>query len=217
MHYIERIRYVAGNYDNLQGLRYVPLGIWAFLAAFWDSGYEVPGWMPASDIGYIVLGSLPLALLLWVTVGLFYYDREFGSVLGYASAAKKDRARPRTERVASNVFGLLCVSVFTVVSPPVWLFGPMLSWPLFVFWRSQRRFGYHHYAVLSALVLLSGVLLGVLSTLGVVSVGVVVAGTWSAVNIVMVGAVLVVGGVFDHLLLSRTMRSVPEENRDQAV
>ena len=93
----------------------------------------------------------------------------------------------------------------------------MLSWPLFVFWRSQRRFGYHHYAVLSALVFLLGVLLGVLSALGVVSVGLVPVGTWEAVKSAMFGTVLVVGRVFDHLLLSRTMRPVPEEDRDQAV
>lgn len=217
MQHVERVRYVAGSYDNLQGLRWVPFGIWFLLIAFGESGFAVPGWVPVWGIYLSYIAGLLLAMVLWALVGLFYYDRKFGNVLGYSPRAEKDRTRPRTERAALIVFGLLCVSVFTVVSPPVWLFGPVLAWPLFVFWRSQRRFGYHHYAVLSVLVLLLGVILGLLSVLDVISVGVLPAGKWWTVNVAMAGVVLVVGGVFDHLLLSRTMRLVPEEDRDRAV
>lgn len=206
----ERAGYLAGNYGGVQGLSLLPLGVWFLLVALGESGFDATEYMPEGAVALLVFSvyfvGFFVALALWFVAGIFY-ERSFGRVLPTEGEAGAPR-RPFPERAARVVFVVLAV-LAVLFSPPVALFGPALAWALFVFWCSQRRFGYHHYAALSALVVAASLL----SVLGVLPAEEV----RKAIDLAMVGVVLTVGGVFDHLLLARTMRPIPEEDREPAV
>jgi len=82
MDHLRRLRYVTERYEQLQGLRLVPLGIPFLLSSAWRSGQLtwVP-WTTTAGIGAriwfvaLVTGAVALSLLTKT-----YYERRFGDV-----------------------------------------------------------------------------------------------------------------------------------------
>ena len=77
---LARIRYVADHYDNLQGLRIVPLGIPFLLSAAYRAGWF--DWVALSDkvARYVFFGELAVAVAVSYVIRAAY-RRRFGMVL----------------------------------------------------------------------------------------------------------------------------------------
>lgn len=80
MDHLQRLRYVTERYDQLQGLRLVPLGIPFLLSAAWRSRQLT--WVPwATGIGaqrwFVMLMASAVACSLLAKT---YYERRFGDV-----------------------------------------------------------------------------------------------------------------------------------------
>ena len=80
MDHLHRLRYVTERYEQLQGLRLVPLGIPFLLSSAWRSGRLA--WVPwTTGIGarmwFVMLVASALALSLLAKT---YYERRFGDV-----------------------------------------------------------------------------------------------------------------------------------------
>lgn len=85
MHYLRRLRYVTERYDQLQGLRLVPLGIPFLLSAAWRDGHLA--WAPVTSrigahiwFGFLVTAAVGLSLITRT-----YYRRRFGNVQSVAT------------------------------------------------------------------------------------------------------------------------------------
>jgi len=87
MDHLRRLRYVTERYEQLQGLRLVPLGIPFLLSSAWRSGHLtwVP-WTTTAGIGariwFVALIGAAVALSLLTKA---YYERRFGDVQSAAT------------------------------------------------------------------------------------------------------------------------------------
>ncbi len=85
MDHLQRLRYVTERYDQLQGLRFVPLGIPFLLSAAWRDGQLA--WAPGTTgvgprIWFISLMTAAISLSL---LARSYYRRRFGNVQSSAT------------------------------------------------------------------------------------------------------------------------------------
>jgi hypothetical protein len=85
MDHLQRLRYVTERYDQLQGLRLVPLGIPFLLSAAWRDGEFA--WVPGTTgLGaHIWFVSLITAAVGLSTLAKTYYQRRFGKVQSVAT------------------------------------------------------------------------------------------------------------------------------------
>ena len=215
---LERVRYVTENYEVLKGLKRVPVGLMniALGVLLWVlQVVDIPR-APEDTYGRwavaLVFNSLFYLLILLLIAALVlsfvfndYYERRFGKV---------ERRRFDRRRIligATVVAGcLVAYGVDLAVRPPLrlgWLaLGVVMiahAWP-------KRRFR-AHYIVMSALLVAASFL----PLLGI-PLGDTLQG-YSAFIVAFSGLQFVVGGIFDHLLLVRTMKSLPEEDDGGAV
>lgn len=188
MDYLHRLRYVTERYEQLQGLRLVPLGIPFLLSSAWRSGHltSVPG---SSGIGpriwFVALIVVAVALSIRTKA---YYERRFGDV----QSARAVKA-PLAAFVFAALF-ILSVSVppdgKTTVSAPAVIIGLGLGY-LGVAGGLFR----HHYVLIAVCVMF-------FAALGPLGVPVHTrAVLWDQ----LMGTGFVLIGVGDHLLLRRTL------------
>lgn len=215
---LERVRFVTENYEQLKGLKMLPFGpmYLAFAAFYWSQSL----WTTLLGVLFF-LGGASLRPVIDR-----YYERKFGHV---------DPRPPMSQRTLTMALAAIFV-VFVVlimlnntgyvdVSGYLDAFGrfmftqqlpvnvPLLAsvaiyLVLFGLYRRELRFRVH-YVVLSVL----AVGASFLPLLGVL------AGPNGHITILFVftGVFVTVGGIFDHLLLVRTMRPLPEEDDGGAV
>jgi len=181
-----RIRYITRNFDALQGLKMVPFGLY-FLAMG-------AGWLGEQGDLSLSLPAFLLALLAYWLLGR-YYARNFG------------RVEPEKGQVVFNfllplmILLLLWVASFVdyAMRLTVSFFGLTLALVLFAWWWLQEPRNRIHYAVMAGLVALIS-----LAPLGGIGQG------WSIIqppgNLfhLLVGAILAVGGILDHLVLIKS-------------
>ncbi len=191
---IQSIRFVTSRYDRMQGLRLLPLGVLFLAASLWRAGWL--WWLPISDgAGAVAWFWTGLALAVGVSlVTRAYYRRRFG------------RADVPLWRGGGPSFVGLCVvflatvwlqEVFaSPVSLPVVFIGVALGYVGIVH-RSRA-----HYLPTAALCL-------VFAVLPVVGVSVALR---DVLLDAVIGVVLVVAGIGDHLVLTRTLRPPLPEN-----
>ena len=203
---LERVRYVTENYEQLQGLRNIPLGlILLALGAFMLSSARLPPFSPvASDVFfYGSFALLIVAISLYFVIGN-YYERRFGWVHTFSMNRKQVVA------AITGITVLLVIgSVNLVFQPPIHMIW--LVWGISltaVYWR-ERRFRIHYVAI--------GVLVSVLSFTPLLSISRTELSYDAGGLMLFFGILLVVGGFFDHLLLVRTMKTLPEEEDGRAV
>ncbi|MGB3683976.1 MAG: hypothetical protein WA990_15980, partial [Rubrobacteraceae bacterium] len=145
-----------------------------------------------------------LFVVLFATVPLYffigdYYERRFGWVQTFSLNRKQVMA------VATLMVVLVVVgSINLVFQPPIHMIWLVVGLSVTaVHWR-ERQFRMHYVVV--------GVLFvgaGFLPLLGVTNVSL----TYEAGGVMLfLGALFVVCGIFDHLLLARTMKHLPEED-----
>jgi MFS family permease len=214
---LERVRYVTTRYEQMQGLRRVPLGL--FLLATAGFQWTVLAVTPTGGIddryGKLAVGLIvnvlyfsclllaAIALVLYYVIGE-HYERKFGRV----------ERRPvgwRRMAVGIGTIFMVVVAVFVVelwLEPPVRLDLLVMGGVLLFFRRKSWRFA-AHYLVMGVLIACCGLL----PLFGIVSAD---PREELYLTPLLLGMYLLVGGIFDHLLLVRTMKSLPEEN-DEAV
>jgi hypothetical protein len=192
---LNRVRLVTSHFHVMQGLRMVPIGV--FLIA------QSAGWLGRQGDCTLTLPSLIGAIVLYVFIGV-YYRRSFGQV-----------ERPPQARQREWLYGLASLLVFyalvwvdSVLNLPVSLVGLLLAGGLLgAYLRTGLGFR-KHYAVSAALLALVSLLpaLGLLPRFSLF-------GPDSTPLTITLGAIVVLSGVFDHLLLVRTLKPLPEETR----
>ncbi len=198
---LKRIRFVTANYSYLQGLKWVPYGLWILLLV---ALLQIPGRSPSLSWGLALITAAAVAAMLWIQR---YYNRTFGR-------ARPSLAHRLWEWGFAIVGGVLALAAFwldTTRSLPVNLVGLTCAAALLCdYFRLNwyARSWFRNYALIMAL------LVAAVSWLPALGVPV-----WSTLHVVLtvMGVVLVVLGVLDHRLLTRTMALAPEVSDGQPV
>lgn len=187
MNDLARIRFVAGQFYYLQGLRLVPFGLWTVAFA--------AGWFGRQGDCTFSLPTLILVIILYKLVGV-YYDRHFGRV----ERSLADRRLDWISLAVAIPAIWLAVWIDATGRLPISLLALALAgFLLVVHLRSPG--GYRrYYAVLAALLaLLSLTPLALGQAPKDVSPPVLAA----------LGGAYIVGGVLDHLVLARSLKPAP--------
>lgn len=195
---VGRVQYVTQYYNQLQGLKYVPLGVYFILL-----GLDEPGrfpWLEGSFIGrtWTVWGLVVVGVLYWLIKR--YYDERYGRV--NRSAADQQRE----EREGLVLMGLFLVAFLAdvflglPVSLSAFVFGGNYLYLALVRAQRFRR----HYVVFGLLFAALGLLP---LFLDIRPYDIVLGGNLFT----LAGGVLITGiGLLDHLLLVRTFQPVVE-------
>ena len=214
--YLERVRYVAANYEHLQGLRKVPPGIFllALVAAIYLSlaWAEVRGAAVPVPYALGIVAAIFVLLVAGIVLPHFIsirYERRYGTtVRRYGEVPRKRMILYVTMVLALIVGGAL----------PLLAMGLAM---MVAYWPERRFQG--HYVVIGAVAV--GAVLAQAASIAVYLVandggwpaGGAIYVVGSASPVVFIAAYLIIGGVLDHLLLVRTMKSAPEEGDAGAV
>lgn len=200
---LDRVRYVTTNFNYLQGLVMMPVGLIFLAVAAMEAGWlQTRGW--ASIVGF------GLALVLaWAAHQ--YYNRKFGRV-------KTVSAIPRNPNWAAIIavwtlgLGLLIGAHLLDgwLHPPVILFGLTMAALTFAYYWPRRSFATHYLAIAGIIAVIS-----LFPVLGVDATNPVFQP--SIFSLIILGLFFAVGGLFDHLLLARTLKPVPEADDDQPI
>ena len=191
MNNTDRLKYVTGHFHELQGLRWVILGILALLSAAEDVGW-IPMWI------FVVI-ILPLVLVI-LAATVYIYRRAYGTV-----------TRPAGLHGVywTNMLGVLAIMV-AFQADQLWEPALLLTPLGFAFWvllrYSLRRQFRLHYLLIAIAV-------------SVVDIAIVVArppasSLWAHSGFVtwgLIGSALIAIGLIDHLLFVRTFRPLPTE------
>lgn len=193
----QRVQYVARNYQDLQGLRYAPLGLFLLL---WGTlrWLEAPTWLTDSPLPFLLV--LLLGIPSYKIIG-GYYEHRFGRV-------EPDSERTRRERRWSFVAPFVVLSAIVldeVLQLPkvmgwlIWMTPVLVS--MFLFDWPNRRFTIHR--IIAVLLFLG---LSLLPLLGITE--------WNIYTLflITIGLMLFIIGILDHLLLVHTLKPVPEED-----
>ncbi len=198
MYGLKQLLFVTRNFHYLQGLRTVPIGL--FLVA------QSAGWFgPQGNCTWSLPAFVAVFGLYWL-IGK-YYDRAFGRVV-----------RAREERQREGMFSLVILAAFfgsiwldAALNWPVSVVGMMLAAGFLGTYVISARSGGHdfrlHYVALAAL--MAGV--SVLPALRLAP-RYQLFGPTSAPLLIALGLIITVGGLLDHVLLSRSLRPLPEES-----
>ena len=185
----DRIRYVTGNFYQLQGLRLVPLGLFLLAGAAATAGWLdwLPGMQSSTHRSQWRGGALFATLIACALTSLYYRNR-YGAVSQF------------TRRGRDALIGVAIVVWLVLMRVDGWLPWPILLNALFValclvitVWADGRV--RRHYLV-GAMLWLA---MGFLPALGVRGQALLVA-LYAAG-----GLTLVVCGLGDHLLITRTL------------
>ena len=211
---MERIRYVAANYEHLQGLRKVPLGIFLLLTV--SAAWLVVSWTSTNVRipEMYVLTSLALMFLLFIAsiasphFVSTNYERRYGTVQHYRSIPRRRKLLHATMVLAILVGGSLPMLVMGIAMLAAY-------WP-------DRRFQKHYVvvgtlAVCVALAHIASTFVWFATGDWIWITGGPMSGLPRMFAATVVACYLILGGVLDHLLLVRTMKTVPEEGDAGAV
>ncbi|MGB3635453.1 MAG: hypothetical protein WA982_15530 [Rubrobacteraceae bacterium] len=203
---LERVRYVTENYEQLQGLKNAPVGLMVLFSGalmLFPSSLRSFSSLIGGNL-YLLYVVLIAMVLLYFAMGS-YYERRFGWVQTFSME--------RQQIVAAIILIIVLVVVGSAnlaFQPPIHMIW--LAWGValtVVYWR-ERRFR-AHYVVIGILV--CGV--SFLPLLGISQTGSTAYETGGLMA--FLGILYVVGGILDHFLLVRTMKSLPEEDDGRAV
>lgn len=200
---LKKIRFVATNYSNLQGLRAVPLGLCLLAVCWWAARLHYP----ARPVDFAV----PIACLA-VTIALLYLiDRYYLRVYGRVQRTPQSR---NLEVLLATVGAALALAAFwldALVRLPVSLLGLVFAAGLLadyirVTWLVKGRFLLYY--PLAAIVM---AVFSLLSVLGAPQ-------WWLALGLrtqliaiaVLIGIISILAGIWGHIYLARTLRPARE-------
>jgi hypothetical protein len=197
---LKRIHYLTKHYGELLGLGWLPIGVFFLTQVPFQAGWiETPEWL---DTAHIILGSL---LSSWLGPLIAkWYERRFGKVK--PSLANIDRWA-----LSWGVLFFVVIAgqvVDGVLDPPVSLLCLALAGTLLAFWWRGSRWAWHYAAMALGIAVV-----GLLPLFTDLSTRELIRGGGSAL---LLGTIFTVGGIFDHLLLVRTLKRVPEDDYEPA-
>ncbi len=208
---LERVRYVTQNYERLQGLKVLPVGVLMLLiSALTLLQVDLPGMTPEEEgtlFGVLLLfgglfGILVAMLIGWV-IGDFYERR-------YGKAQRLPLSRRTMWLVASGVVAFWVAHMTDVVlQAPVYLPYLVLGVADVLFWWPERRFRAHYLVAAAAFVVV-----GFLPLTGVLSENYAEA---LRLLFLLLGVSTIAIGICDHLILRRTLLPVPEDDNGRAI
>ncbi len=203
---LERLRYVAGHYRDLQGLILVPFGLMHFVSSLQNGGRL---WMYAGDCGWRSVWIGLAVLLAWLAKT--YYERTVGRAWPAIRAGGSYRGLMMVIGIAF-VLGFFAAPWFDyVVRPPISataLVIAALALTLHVAIRGKFHVHYLYLALLYVAVSLLP-LTGQVTTLQLVKDPVLFG--------VLYGLPWVVGGLGDHIFLMRSLKPIPREAVDGSI
>jgi hypothetical protein len=191
---LQRLRYVTERYEQLQGLRLLPLGIPFLLSAAWRDGQLA--WAPGTHgtgprIWFVALFTAAIGLSL---LARNYYRRRFGNVQSAATMKTP---------LAAFVFAALLVIAASLQTEPSAISIPAVIVALGLGYVGLvGGLARPHYLAMAVLVTL-------FATLGPLGVPL---HTRDVLCDQLVGIAFIVIGVGDHLLLRDTLVPVPRVN-----
>lgn len=208
---LERIRYVTQNYERLQGLKVLPVGVFMLMiSALTLFRLDLPGMTPEEEgtlFGVLLFfgglfGLLVAVLIGWVIGGR--YERRYG---------KARRLRLSRRALVLIFVGTVAFYVADTVDAAL----PIPFYPSYlilgaagvVFWWPERRFRSHYLAAAAVFVIV-----GLLPLLGVLPENYAEV---PGLIFLLLGLSTIAVGLLDHLLLVRTMKQLPEEEDGRAV
>ena len=186
---LRRVWYVTENYHLLQGLKWVPWGIWLLLGAGWWNWYET--WRPIS----VFLALIPALLTIWLID--IYYRRTFG----WTDAGQTNQA----QLVGLMLLGgAMFVAGFVDgrLQPLISIFGLTVATMMFFYFRLTVGLKFHRVAVVLAIATSSFLPLSDLVSYE----------QFSAILGAVLGISFIFVGLVDHLLLVRDMQPLPEDD-----
>ncbi len=198
MENLKRVRYITKNYEQLQGLKQVPVGIFLLSVALSNSGL----W-PL----YTMWEPIPTLLVLALTIGSHmligvHYSKKFGQVQP-ATHSDWDRAR-------GVILVLVFVGAFAVdlsFEPPVSVVGLVLAaWICSGWWRAGWLGVHYAFATMLLIVVSLMPLVGIVSAERLFDVGLPLS----------FGIVTLIIGTADHLILKHFLSPSPEEGSSAA-
>lgn len=197
---LNRMRVIAAHYRSLQGLRMLPWFLWLLVIGAVNPAMGIP----QGRLDYqclLVVPGLAVPFVLSKLIG-DYYDRQFGRVEGLPS-----RTRP-VDALAGFLFIVIAYIGF-VIDTAEWLpisVGGLVWAAAFVFgWWKAGRFPPH--------MLVLAIVLVVLSLLPLA--GIPADGHWTDllggfVHSIVLGTVLSVGSVLNHIILVRNLKALSQ-------
>ncbi|MGB3635452.1 MAG: hypothetical protein WA982_15525 [Rubrobacteraceae bacterium] len=206
---LERVRYVTENYEDLQGMKRVPIGLMVLIAYVFmvSAEFEITTKLVADivlTLALLVAGAL-LVGHFWIRR---YYENRYGRVRVVPRIFRRRRVYSGLA-VLAMMFATFYLAgwVYEMQNVEPYPFFLILFGMMEVFDRwPELRFRPHHF-FLGASMTLAGLLLLILVVQGNPY-------TESLFLHALVGFFvlqLTVGGILDHLLLVRTMKRLPEE------
>jgi hypothetical protein len=194
MQNLKRIHFVTQNYHNLQGLRWVAWGILCLAVAAEDGG-----WLPTI---VLFLGAIPLSLFLFWWIGV-YYDRHFGQVQG-----PNNVQAGLLLTLTYLATALVSFLIDRTIKPPVYLAPLVFAAGLVIlYWQAGRPYRWYYLLIVPLIVMID---------LSLPWLNISPANPWPRPGVILwlfIGLSMIIGGFFDHLLLTRTFRAVPEESQ----
>ena len=204
---LERVRYVTTNFNYLQGLAMMPVGAIFLIFAAMEAG-----WLPMPTWGSEVLNLVGLGVALALAwIAHQYYNRTFGRVVS-ESCVPRNPNWAAIIGVWTLIFGLLVGALLldSWLKPPVILFGLTMAALTFAYYWPRRSFAAHYLAIAGVIALIS-----LFPIVGASAEN--PAFRPSILSFIILGLIFIVGGLFDHILLARTLKPVPEADDDKSV
>lgn len=186
---IDRLRYVTSRYPQLQGARLVPLSLVFLVSAFWRAGaIQLPGDRTPYGAEAWFFSGLGASIIASYVIRRWYM-RSLGSV-----------GQRATHSAAIPILGTCILTVLATLlqSRLHWhLSLPAVTVALVLFATGVAHHGYRAHYVAAAGVLFTFSILPLLS-LGVMALNAALDG--------VIGISLLIAGLGDHRLLTRTLR-----------
>lgn len=180
------VRYITRNFDALQGLKMVPFGLF-FLAMG-------AGWLGEQGDLSLSLPAFVLTLLVSWLISR-YYTRNFGRVNSERSNLVNNFLLP----LAVILILWVAAAIDYSMRLPVSVFGLTLAIILFFWWWLQEQRTRIHYAIMASLIVLIS-----LAPLAGIGEGWLIIQPSGTVFHLLVGAIFVLGGILDHLILVKS-------------
>lgn len=180
------VRYITRNFDALQGLKMVPFGLF-FLAMG-------AGWLGEQGDLSLSLPAFVLTLLVSWLISR-YYTRIFGRVNSERSNLVNNFLLP----LAVILILWVAAAIDYSMRLPVSVFGLTLAIILFFWWWLQEQRTRIHYAIMASLIVLIS-----LAPLAGIGEGWLIIQPSGTVFHLLVGAIFVLGGILDHLILVKS-------------
>jgi hypothetical protein len=200
---LERLRYVAGHYRDLQGLTLAPFGL-IFLAP----GLIPDGWGQQGETWrwFTIAGAL---LLSWLAT--IYYQR----VVGRAWPAL--RTGGSYLWMAIMICGALLLGYFAApwfdsrVNPPISVTAVVMAGLLLIPFVTARGRYRHHYLLLAVLYIVVALLplTGLVTSAQLVNDPLLFG--------LLYGLPWIIGGLGDHMFLMRSLKPLPKEAVDGSI